>query len=79
MKYNITLADPNNDHWISQSRTGASLRRAGFTKLIWTTGSFRRNGPSLHRWACEGDTESLMILKLAADVEKIEEVLEHTT
>lgn len=73
MKYNITLADPNGDHWISQGRTGIALRKAGFTKLKWNMGSFK-TGKSLHRWFCEGDTETLMILKLAADVEKIEEI-----
>ena len=74
MKYNITLADPNNDHWISQSRSGVTLRKAGFTNLKWNMGSRRKSGESLHRWYCEGDNDSLLILKLATDVEKIEEI-----
>lgn len=75
MKYNITLADVNQDHWISQARTGSALRKAGFTKVKWNMGSNRWNGQSLHRWYCEGDSESLLVLKLSADVEKIEECL----
>jgi hypothetical protein len=79
MKYNITLADSNDDHWTSQARTGAALRKAGFAKVKWNMGSFRENGKSLHRWYCEGDNDSLLILKLSADVEKIEEIKEETT
>ena len=76
MKYQITLADSYRDHWISQLHTGTALRNAGFTNLKWNMGSGRKNGDSLHRWVCYGNTESLMMLKLSADVEKIEEILE---
>lgn len=74
MRYNITLADPNKDHWISQSSTGQALRRAGFTNLKWLMGSSRKNGDSLHRWFCDGSIDSLLVLKLSADVEKVEEI-----
>ena len=76
MRYRITLADPNRDHWISQARTGAELSRAGFTKIKWNMGTGRKcDGASLHRWDADGDEELLVLLKLSTDVEKVEEVL----
>jgi hypothetical protein len=76
MKYQITLASPVWDHFGSQCETHASLCRAGFTNLKWNMGTGRPNGDSLHRWLCEGDSGSVMILRLSADVEKIEELSE---
>lgn len=76
MIYQITLAHSDRDHWVSQANTGSSLRKAGFTNLKWNMGSGRKNGESLHRWKCHGNSESVMILRLSADVEKIEEIKE---
>lgn len=74
MIYEITLSDPDRDHWILQAETGSALRKAGFTKLKWQMGSMKPAGNSLHTWRCYGDSESVMMLKLSADVEKIEEI-----
>jgi hypothetical protein len=71
VKYEITLGHPIRDHVVSQYDTGLSLRRAGFINVRWYMGSGRKNGDYLHTWSCEGDSESIMILKLSADVERI--------
>ena len=78
MKYQITLACSDREHWISQRYTANALYKAGFTNLKWNMGSGRTNGHSLHRWTCEGDSESVIMLKLSADVEKIEEIKEES-
>ena len=75
MRYRITLANPINDHRTSQSKTGVELRKAGFTNIKWNMAStIGRDGGSLHRWDADGDDESLLVLKLSADVKKVEEV-----
>lgn len=75
MKYYITLAHPSRDHTTSQDSTWLCLRKAGFTNLRWNMSTGKKNGDSMHRWFCEGDTESLVVLRLSADVEKVEEII----
>lgn len=74
MRYLITIGYPDHDHTTSQNSTGNSLHRAGFTNVRWnmSTGDKHSN---LHRWHAEGDEQMITILKLSADVRKIEEIL----
>ena len=74
MKYNITLADTEKDHFYSQSNNRRILAKSGFTNVKWKMGTRRKNGDTLHQWVCNGDSDSLLVLKLSADVEKIEEI-----
>lgn len=74
MKYFITLSHHDPDFALSQYATGSILYKIGFTNIRWNMGASRKNGDLLHKWFAEGDAEMIMILKLSADVEKIEEL-----
>jgi hypothetical protein len=74
--YNIVLASKEDNHFHSQSDTSVQLSKAGIIDRKWNMSTRRHNGDVLHGWIIRCSDDSLLWLKLSADVVKIVEIVD---